>query len=54
MLNYWFICIIFVFVGIVLWNMLCFLCIVYFKEYKNENIDIGVWMLGLDVEYIDE
>lgn len=52
--NYWFICTTFVFVGIVLWNMSCFSCTAYLKEYKNENIDIGAWMLGLDAEHIDE
>lgn len=34
--------------------MCVFLCSVYFKDYKNEDVVVGVWMLGLDIEYVDD
>lgn len=28
-------------------------CSAYLKEYKNEDVAVGAWMLGLDTEHVD-
>jgi len=31
-----------------------FSCSAFLKEYKNEDVAVGSWMLGLDTEHIDD
>lgn len=31
-----------------------FSCSAYLKEYKNEDVAVGAWVLGLDTEHIDD
>ncbi len=29
-------------------------CSAILKEYKNEDVTVGAWMLGLDIEHVDD